>query len=110
MYSETAKISTIRVRKHELGHLLRYFGNLKLKDITRKMYQDMLIDLKKKGYADNTLDGIHTTGRMIFKKAMELELIKSNPTEYTKVPKQKKTIEDIENAKNFWKKRNWLDF
>ncbi|SDH22683.1 hypothetical protein SAMN04489735_101723 [Aneurinibacillus thermoaerophilus] len=74
------------------------------------MYQDMLIDLKKKGYADNTLDGIHTTGRMIFKKAMELELIKSNPTEYTKVPKQKKTIEDIENAKNFWKKRNWLDF
>lgn len=99
MYSETAKISTIRVRKLELGHLLRYFGNLKLKDITRKMYQDMLIDLKKKGYADNTLDGIHTTGRMIFKKAMELELIKSNPTEYTKVPKQKKTVEDIENAK-----------
>ncbi|WP_031405330.1 site-specific integrase [Geobacillus vulcani] len=96
IYSETAKISTIRARKHELGHLMRYFGNLKLKDVTRKMYQDMLLDLKKKGYADNTLDGIHTTGRMIFKKAMELELINSNPTEYAKVPKQKKTVEDIE--------------
>jgi integrase len=99
MYSETAKISTVRIRKHELKHLLGYFGHLKLKDITRKMYQDMLFDLKKKGYADSTLDGIHTTGKMIFKKAMELELIKSNPTEYTKVPKQKKTIEDIENDK-----------
>jgi integrase len=97
MYSETAKISTVRIRKHELKHLLGYFGHIKLKDVTRKMYQDMLFDLKKKGYADNTLDGIHTTGKMIFRKAKELELIKSNPTEYTKVPKQKKTVEDIEN-------------
>lgn len=29
---------------------------------------------------------------------MELELINSNPTEYTKVPKQKKTVEDIESG------------
>jgi integrase len=97
MYSETAKISTVRARKHELRHLLNYFGHLKLKNITRKMYQDMLIDLKKRGYADNTLHGIHTTGRMVFRKAMELELIKSNPTEYTKIPKQKETVDDVEN-------------
>lgn len=29
---------------------------------------------------------------------MELELINSNPTEYAKVPKQKKTVEDIESG------------
>lgn len=41
------------------------------------MYQTALNDLHDKGYAFNTLDGIHTAGRMIFKKAIELQIIKS---------------------------------
>ncbi|MFS0820793.1 tyrosine-type recombinase/integrase [Bacillus sp. 1P02SD] len=90
------KPGTIRIRKHEIQRLLDYFAKLKLKDITRKKYQDALNDLKKRGFADNTMDGAHRTGRMIFKKAIEMELIKKDPTEFAYVPKTAKSIEELE--------------
>ncbi|WP_164670252.1 tyrosine-type recombinase/integrase [Virgibacillus doumboii] len=98
IYTETndVKPGTIRVRQHEIDKLMPYFSYLKLKDIKRKAYQDALNDLKAKGYADNTLDGIHRTGKMIFKKAIELDKLKKNPTEFTYLKKDKKTIEDLE--------------
>ncbi len=66
------KESTVRIRRHEIKRLLDYFAKLKLKDINRKHYQNALNDLRKRGYAQNTIDGAHRTGRMIFKKAVEL--------------------------------------
>ncbi|WP_027410337.1 site-specific integrase [Anoxybacteroides tepidamans] len=94
------KISTIRVRHHEIGHLNRYFARYKLKDITKKMYQNALIDLKRnKRLAHSTISGIHSTARMIFKRAMEQDLILQDPTQYAFIPKDKKTVEDIENTK-----------
>jgi integrase len=90
------KPGTIRIRKHEIQRLLDYFAKLKLKDISRKMYQDALNDLKKRGFADNTLDGAHRTGRMIFKRAIEMELIKKDPTEFAYIPKDETTVEEIE--------------
>ncbi|MBT2644773.1 site-specific integrase [Bacillus sp. ISL-41] len=98
VYSEAkdVKPGTIRVREHEISKLLPYFSQLKLKDITRKMYQDALNDLKDKGYSDSTREGINRTGRMIFRKALELELIKKDPTEFAYVKKDKKTIEQLE--------------
>lgn len=92
------KTSTVRVRKHESGHLLSYFENAKAKSISRKMYQDAIIDLKNK-MAESTLEGVHTTGRMIFSYAVEFDIIKINPTQYAKVPKTQKTVEQIENTK-----------
>ncbi|KGX84321.1 MULTISPECIES: site-specific integrase [Pontibacillus] len=94
--SKDVKPGTIRVRLHEIGKLLPYFAQLKLKDITRKMYQDALNDLKEQGYSDSTREGINRTGRMIFRKALELELIKKDPTEFAYVKKDKKTIEQLE--------------
>ncbi|MFD1738223.1 tyrosine-type recombinase/integrase [Bacillus salitolerans] len=98
IYSESkdVKPGTIRVRLHEIGRLLPYFAQLKLKDITRKMYQDALNDLKDQGLADSTREGINRTGRMIFRKALELELLKKDPTEFAYVKKDKKTIEQLE--------------
>lgn len=98
IYSEknSVKPGTIRIRQHEISKLLPYFSLLKLKDITAKRYQDALNDLKEKGYADNTLDGVHRTGRMIFKKAIEMRIIKRNPTEFAYLKKDKKTIEQLE--------------
>jgi integrase len=90
------KKGTVRIRKHEIQRLLDYFAKLKLKDITRKKYQDALNDLKNRGFAENTLDGAHGTGRMIFKKAIEMELLKKDPTEYAYVPKDEKTVEEFE--------------
>jgi integrase len=98
MYSEknSVKPGTIRIRQHEINKLLPYFSLLKLKDITSKRYQDALNDLKHKGYADNTLDGVHRTGRMIFKKAIEMRLIKNDPTEFAYLKKDRKTVEELE--------------
>ncbi|GAA1386338.1 hypothetical protein [Peribacillus frigoritolerans] len=52
--------------------------------------------MKRKG----TIDGAHRTGRMIFKKALELEILKKDPTEYTQVPKNQMTIEELEGRKS----------
>ncbi|MEC3608807.1 site-specific integrase [Bacillus glycinifermentans] len=93
------KVSTIRVRKHEISRLMDYFQYLKMKDITRKQYQEALNDLKARGYAENTIDGAHRTGRMIFKRAVELKVIKTDPTEYAIVPKVQKTVEELEREK-----------
>ncbi|KQL17647.1 tyrosine-type recombinase/integrase [Cytobacillus solani] len=101
VYSETdVKVSTIRVRNHEIGHLNRYFAKYKIKDITKRMYQSALNDLKKKEkLAHNTISGIHGTGRMIFKRALEQDYLLVDPTEFAFIPKDKKTVEDIENQK-----------
>ncbi|SEK77330.1 Site-specific recombinase XerD [Paenibacillus sp. cl141a] len=101
IYKNTVKISSVRVREHESGRLMRYFENVKMKDITKKMYQDALNDLqkangKKKGLSYNTISGVHSTGRMIFSKAVELDVIKNNPTQFAKLPRTQKTVEEIE--------------
>ena len=98
IYSEAkdVKPGTIRVRRHEINKLLPYFSRLKIKDITRKEYQDALNDLKYRGYSDSTREGIHRTGRMIFRKALEMELIKKDPTEFAYLKKDNKTIEQLE--------------
>src|SRR5690606_5425395 len=98
IYSEAkdVKPGTVRVRLHEISKLLPYFGQLKLKDITRKMYQNALNDLNDQGYSDSTREGINRTGRMIFRKALEMELIKKDPTEFAYLKKEKKTIEQLE--------------
>jgi integrase len=67
-----------------------------LKDITPKRYQECLNDLKDRGYSDSTREGIHRTGRMIFRKALEFELIKKDPTEFAYLKKDKKTLEQLE--------------
>ncbi|WP_347550040.1 tyrosine-type recombinase/integrase [Pseudalkalibacillus hwajinpoensis] len=95
-YAKNSKVSSHRVRSKEIIHFKRYFSKMKLSDITRKQYQALLNSLHEKGYAHNTLYGIHTTGRMLFKKALEYNLIKLNPSEFAKIPKKIETVEEIE--------------
>lgn len=94
-YESSVKISTVRVRKHESNHLKAEFKLIKAREITKKIYQDALISLNKK-LSESTMSGIHTTGRMIFKYALEFDFIKLNPTQYAKVPKKRKTVEQLE--------------
>jgi integrase len=98
--SGIVKQSTVRIRNHEIKRLLDYFAKLKLSCITRNQYQNALNDLRKRGYAQNTIDGAHRTGKMIFKKAVEIGILKKDPTEFTHVPKQQKTIEELEEKKD----------
>jgi integrase len=90
------KISTVRVRKHESDRLKPFFSLNKIKTITRKMYQGALSDLAREGLSYGTITGIHCTGRMIFKKAVELGYIKVDPTQYAIIPKTQKTVDEIE--------------
>ncbi|MGP4073735.1 tyrosine-type recombinase/integrase [Piscibacillus sp. B03] len=90
------KENTVRVRKHELNRLLDYLSKLKLKNVTSKQYQDALNSLFERDFATNTIEGAHRTGRMIFKKAIELKLIREDPTKNCTVPKKRKTITDLE--------------
>lgn len=93
------KISTIRVRVHEIGHLNDYFALYKMKEITKTMYQNALNHLKnKKNLAYNTISGIHGTARMIFKRAREQDVLISDPTEFARIPKDRTTVEEIENT------------
>ena len=94
LYSASVKISTIRIREHELGILNKYFKMLPIQSITRRQYQKMLIELKN-DYADNTISGVHGTARMIFKKAREFNLIKTDPTEFARPPRKQISIEKV---------------
>jgi len=91
------KKGTLRIREHEINLLMKYFEYLPLRDIKKKDYQKALNDLKIKGFAENTISGAHTTGGMIFRLAVEWELIKNDPTKGARVPKDKVTVEEIEN-------------
>jgi hypothetical protein len=77
IYSEEREIKpgTLRVRQHEIDKLMPYFANVKLRDITSDRYKQTIYTLKKI-YADNTVDGIHRTGRMISKKQLNWNSLK----------------------------------
>lgn len=95
-YSLQVKPSTVRVRQHEINKLKEFLDSVKLKDVTKKQYQDILYLLLKNRLAENTISGVHGTARMIFKKAVELQIIKNDPTEYARPPRKIQTLEDVE--------------
>lgn len=97
-YDTQAKKSSVRIRQHEVNSLLHYFNDIKLREITKKQYQDALIDLMARGFAENTIAGIHGTARMLFKRALELDVIKKDPTQFARPPRKRQTLEDIEKA------------
>lgn len=95
-YSLQVKKSTARIRQHEINNLKKYFNLIKIREITKSQYQKSLLDLQKKEFSVNTIAGIHGTARMIFKKAVELDVIKTDPTQYARPPRKVETLEDIE--------------
>lgn len=96
------KKGTIRIRQHEINRLMDYFQKIPLKNIKKKDYQKALNDLKARGFAENTISGVHSTGRMIFKLAIEWQHIfkDSDPTENIRIPRDRPTIEQIENQED----------
>ncbi|WP_238458038.1 tyrosine-type recombinase/integrase [Alkalihalobacterium alkalinitrilicum] len=87
-----AKSGTMRLRKYSINKLLPYLAHVKLRDITEEMYQKAINDLKAKNFARSTLEGFHTTGKMIFKMALSKRMIKINPTEYAYIPRDPEVV------------------
>ncbi|MEK3756791.1 site-specific integrase [Bacillus sp. FSL K6-6483] len=93
------KPSTARARYYSMQHLIKAFGAVQIQKITPRLYKEVIYSLYEQGVSYNTLAGIHSVGRMIFRKAMEERIIKIDPTEYVTLPKKRKTIEDLETEK-----------
>ncbi|PAD73703.1 site-specific integrase [Paenibacillus campinasensis] len=99
IYSSTqhVKVSTVASRQVSLNRLLKNFKHIMLKDISNEMYQDYLISLKNKGYSKETIISTHATAKLLFKKAKQMEIIKTNPTLDAIVPAFTQTVDEIEN-------------
>ena len=89
------KISSVRAREKEMKHFISVWGSYPISKITKKMYEDRLLELNEQ-YSHNYVGGIHACGRMIFRKAKTQGLIKMNPTEDFQLPKKQQSIEDLE--------------
>lgn len=90
------KISSVRVREKEINVWKRHFNTIPISKISKKMYQDAILAMKKDNLSDNTISGVHGCGRMIFKRAIEQDLIRLDPTQFAKLPRTETTVEDIE--------------
>jgi len=98
LYAASGKVreSSVDTRRSCIKRLSKYFDYLPMKDIKRLVYQNMLYDLHAKGFAKETIISTQATGKLIFNKAIELEVIKKNPTDYSVVPVKRKTVEELE--------------
>ena len=95
VYAQNAKVSSVRARRKEMNHFISVWGHYQLKKITKRIYQNRILELSEK-YSQNYMSGIHACGRMIFNHAIELGLIKHNPTENVRLPKYQAKVEEIE--------------
>ncbi|AHL70835.1 integrase [Bacillus pumilus] len=92
------KNSTLRTRKKEIKHLNKHLGHKKVKEITDKDYQKMLVKLKEGGeLSKGNISNIHSVAKMVFRRARQQKIILDDPTEFAQLPKDIKTVEELEN-------------
>ncbi len=92
----TKKPGSVRVRQTELNRLLTHLGHMRMKEISKSIYQNALDSLSDNGLAENSVSGTHSTGRMIFKKAFRDDVIKKDPTDGARIKRKVKTVEELE--------------
>lgn len=99
MYEAPGKVknTSVDIRMRELKKCKEYFAYKKMGEITKKDYGMMLTDQKKKGYSLNSIKLLHSSCSLIFKKALKLNMIKSDPTAEAEIPAFQTTVEDLEN-------------
>ncbi|QPC48211.1 tyrosine-type recombinase/integrase [Mangrovibacillus cuniculi] len=94
------KPGTVRLKKYAIKKLLPYLAHLKIKDITEQRYQEALNHLQDSGLSKTTLEGIHSTGNMIFQMAVNKKYIKYNPTLESYIKKDVSSEKDIIDVRN----------
>ncbi len=94
-YRVNAKISSVEARKRALNRVIDKFGHRAIQSITKQEYQSFIDELGEE-LSYNYISNIHVSANMVFEYALSVNLIKSIPSEKIKLPRKKKTIEDIE--------------
>lgn len=110
--SQGAKISSHRARKKALAHIIDRIGTTPIQKIIVKMYQDSIDALAKK-YSYNYMASIHSSANMVFKYACDMKVIKESPIKGAKLPKQKKTVEELKEdniSEKFLEKKELEEF
>jgi len=79
------KPATLVLKQHQLKVLKQNFGKLPLPQITRKTYREFIYGMCEK-WARRTVMELHGVARAIFRLAIENGDLKTDPTEFVKVP------------------------
>lgn len=95
-YAATAgvKPSTVTNRRRSLKMAFVFIGAAKIKDINKNTYDRFLIALSEK-YAQNTIEGIHTSVSMVLDYAVRCGYLAVNPAKTADKPKKAPTLEDV---------------
>lgn len=93
-HSIELKRSSLHMTKSRLNIIKKYLGNLKLKDITLYIYQQFLNDYATK-VSRKTVIEKDILAKMIFKQAVKYNIILSDPTIGSKIPKTPEKIIDV---------------
>lgn len=101
MYGATGRVknSTVDIRRGSLQHAKKEFAGLKLREVTKLQYQSMLDKRKAQGKSRRTVELLHEACRMMFNKAVQLELIKVSPHVGAEIPAYPETVERLESDK-----------
>ncbi|MDY6269489.1 MAG: site-specific integrase [Selenomonadaceae bacterium] len=111
IYAQDVKVSSVRIRAHQLGLLSKGFGSTPIQRITARTYEQFLSALVEGEFSVNTISGVHTTARMVFKKALQYKLIKEDPTQYAKPPRrQSRSIRMTDNVPRYLEKDELIRF
>lgn len=103
------KKTTITVRSVQVDRLVVHLGNLKMPHITRNILQDAFDKLSDK-YSYETNKGNLATCRLIFKKAVEMEVIRKNPSEYVRLKRKQRTIDEQDGLPKYLEKEELAHF
>jgi site-specific recombinase XerD len=100
LYASSGKVknSTVDIRRDSLKRAKKSFAGLELKEVTRLQYQSLLDNTKAEGKSKRTVELLHEACRMLFSKAVSLELIKVSPAAGAEIPTYPDTVEQLENA------------
>jgi integrase len=98
LYKATdVKENTVYLRESVIKSAEKKFGGLYMSEITAAQYQEELNKMKKEDKkSKNTISNFHAVMKMIFQKALELEVVSKDITQFAKVPSFKNTVEELE--------------
>lgn len=88
--------STLASRTSTVNSANEIFGSLYIQEITAFYLQDVFDNLKENGYSRSHLSSLYTVLKMIFERALKHDLVKKNVVLHVKIPKYKKTVEEVE--------------
>lgn len=108
LYKPTVKLSTYNLRLDQLKIVKHYLNNKKLSKIKKIELQQIVNKLQEK-YSKCYISGIESILSLIFKKALELEIINSNPMQFVKMQRRPTELKEDEKEKIKYLEKNEVE-